>query len=185
MADSPRAARVRRKARLSDRDGSCPPSVQVTDDQVREAIVSAGGDLAAAAACLKVKPETIIQRLPSLGLIEELIRLRAVVARAPRYECERCGHHNPAILTCAFCGSAFPAGTPRSQHEALTTHVLHCGKHPIHFWIETARELVTAYDGDHTNAVHGAVEAFRERLRDAEILPAEWAERLGIRVHGR
>jgi hypothetical protein len=47
MADFPRAARVRRKTRPSDRDGSCPPPIEVTDDQIREAIFAAPGDNAA------------------------------------------------------------------------------------------------------------------------------------------
>ncbi len=34
-------------------------------------------------------------------------------------------------LTCAFCGHEYPPGTPPSQHEALTEHVMQCGDHPL------------------------------------------------------
>lgn len=35
------------------------------------------------------------------------------------------------VLTCAFCGEAYPPGTPPTQHEALTAHVKVCEKHPL------------------------------------------------------
>lgn len=35
------------------------------------------------------------------------------------------------LLTCAFCGEAYPPGTPESNHEALTAHVRVCAKHPM------------------------------------------------------
>lgn len=35
------------------------------------------------------------------------------------------------VLRCAFCGEAYPPGTPPSQHEALTAHVYDCRAHPL------------------------------------------------------
>lgn len=35
------------------------------------------------------------------------------------------------VLTCAFCGEAYPPGTPTDNHEALTAHVRVCAKHPM------------------------------------------------------
>lgn len=35
------------------------------------------------------------------------------------------------LLTCAFCGEAYPPGTPTDNHEALTAHVRVCAKHPM------------------------------------------------------
>lgn len=35
------------------------------------------------------------------------------------------------ILTCAFCGEAYPPGTPEANHESLTAHVKVCSKHPM------------------------------------------------------
>jgi hypothetical protein len=35
------------------------------------------------------------------------------------------------ILRCAFCGAEYPDGTPATQHEALTAHVLICPVHPM------------------------------------------------------
>ena len=34
------------------------------------------------------------------------------------------------VLTCAFCGEAYPDGTPATKHERLTAHVLICPVHP-------------------------------------------------------
>lgn len=35
------------------------------------------------------------------------------------------------VLTCAFCGRAYPPSTPPTQHAALTQHVHECTKHPL------------------------------------------------------
>ena len=69
------------------------------------------------------------------------LRDRAEKAEADRDEARRFGEdaaakYNSLIssgptLTCAFCGEAFPPGTPASQHEALTSHVGKCEKHPM------------------------------------------------------
>lgn len=38
---------------------------------------------------------------------------------------------DPRILRCAFCDEEYPPGTPATQHEALTTHIWKCTKHPL------------------------------------------------------
>lgn len=35
------------------------------------------------------------------------------------------------VLTCAFCGQAYPEGTPTHKHEALAAHVRECPEHPV------------------------------------------------------
>jgi hypothetical protein len=35
------------------------------------------------------------------------------------------------VLTCAFCGQAYPPDTPPTQHDALTAHVAVCPAHPM------------------------------------------------------
>lgn len=35
------------------------------------------------------------------------------------------------VLTCVFCGQAYPPGTPAAQHQALYRHVIECPKHPL------------------------------------------------------
>ena len=45
------------------------------------------------------------------------------------------------VLTCAFCGEAYPPGTPDANHERLTGHVFLCKKHPIRGFIEEAIEV--------------------------------------------
>ena len=35
------------------------------------------------------------------------------------------------VLTCAYCGQAYPPGTPESNHEALSAHIQVCEKHPL------------------------------------------------------
>ena len=44
---------------------------------------------------------------------------------------------------CAFCGEAYPEGTPETKHSELTAHIWECKKHPMaelkellmHCWI--------------------------------------------------
>jgi prefoldin subunit 5 len=35
------------------------------------------------------------------------------------------------VLTCAFCGQAYPPDTPATQHQALADHIAVCAKHPM------------------------------------------------------
>lgn len=35
------------------------------------------------------------------------------------------------ILTCVYCGEAYPPGTPNSNSEALNEHIQHCSEHPL------------------------------------------------------
>ncbi len=39
--------------------------------------------------------------------------------------------HETRVLTCAFCGEAYPPGTPESNDAALVAHVKVCAKHPL------------------------------------------------------
>lgn len=45
------------------------------------------------------------------------------------------------VLTCAFCGLAYPEGTPSHKHEALAAHIRQCSDHPIG---KENRELLAA-----------------------------------------
>jgi hypothetical protein len=40
-------------------------------------------------------------------------------------------HRDQQVLTCVYCGHAYPPGTPASGTEALTAHVSECPKHPL------------------------------------------------------
>lgn len=41
-------------------------------------------------------------------------------------------HHRATQSTvCAFCGQAYPPGTPQTQHELLSAHIRVCTKHPM------------------------------------------------------
>lgn len=35
------------------------------------------------------------------------------------------------VVTCAFCGEAYPDGTPTSGAEMLAQHIRECRKHPM------------------------------------------------------
>ena len=37
---------------------------------------------------------------------------------------------NSRVVTCVFCGNAYPPGTRRANHKALKAHVATCPKHP-------------------------------------------------------
>ena len=47
------------------------------------------------------------------------------------------------VLTCAFCGEAYPPGTPESNDAALLAHVKVCAKHPMRD-VERERDAVVA-----------------------------------------
>ena len=40
-------------------------------------------------------------------------------------------HREAQVLTCVYCGHAYPPGTPASGSEALTAHIKMCEKHPL------------------------------------------------------
>ncbi len=47
------------------------------------------------------------------------------------------------VLTCAFCGEAYPPGTPESNDAALLAHVKVCVKHPMRD-VERERDVAVA-----------------------------------------
>lgn len=47
--------------------------------------------------------------------------------------------HEPRILTCVYCGLAYPQGTPPHSSSLLTDHIEVCPKHPM-------AELTQKYD---------------------------------------
>jgi len=64
----------------------------------------------------------------------EELRAENVTLRAERDEARdwvRKMHSEAQILTCVYCGHAYPPGTPASGSEALTAHVAVCPKHPM------------------------------------------------------
>ncbi len=47
------------------------------------------------------------------------------------------------VLTCAFCGEAYPDGTPATKHMALTEHIKICTMHPMRT-VELERDAALA-----------------------------------------
>src|SRR5689334_4296191 len=72
------------------------------------------------------------------------------------------------VLTCAFCGEAYPPGTPESNDGALLAHVKVCAKHPMRETEETVRRL--------RDAASEAFEALEETLAE----PATVMETLAV-----
>lgn len=64
------------------------------------------------------------------------------------------------VLRCAFCDAEYPPGTPPTQHEALTAHVLVCPKHPMRE-VERQRDEALAVIARHDlcHNLHGKVDA--------------------------
>lgn len=55
------------------------------------------------------------------------------------------------VVTCVFCGHAYPTGTPRAQHDALYEHVGICEKHPASIYrkkLEAIREVCDFLDAE-------------------------------------
>ena len=48
------------------------------------------------------------------------------------------------ILTCAYCGKAYPEGTPPYGADALTEHIKICDKHPMGKLRKALADLVGA-----------------------------------------
>jgi hypothetical protein len=89
------------------------------------------------------------------------------------------------VLTCAFCGDAYPPGTPETNHEALTAHVKVCAKHPLAGRIDPSDldEALAAVDVVHYPIAAGidtgtAVWALKTRLAVATTI----LRRLGVTV---
>jgi len=48
------------------------------------------------------------------------------------------------VLTCVYCGMAYPEGTPPHSSEVLTNHIKVCEKHPMHKLRKALADLVGA-----------------------------------------
>lgn len=59
----------------------------------------------------------------------EMQKLRAELTEARDWV--RRMHNEAQVLTCAYCGHAYPPGTPPSSEEALSKHIESCPKHPM------------------------------------------------------
>ena len=46
------------------------------------------------------------------------------------------------VLRCAFCGEAYPEGTPDHKHESLAAHIRVCAAHPVGVENRALRELL-------------------------------------------
>lgn len=75
------------------------------------------------------------------GLIGELRIEHAAVkkSRDEALDWVRRMHNESQILTCAFCGQAYPPGTPSANDAALREHVMVCEKHPLRTEAERLR----------------------------------------------
>lgn len=89
------------------------------------------------------------------------------------------------VLTCAFCGQEYAHGTPPTQHEALTAHVLACEKHPLRQQLAAVAALRVEL-GEANEALAacqsecgGTIHALRQQLAAAEARAGELAGLLG------
>lgn len=60
------------------------------------------------------------------------------------------------VLTCAFCGVAYPPGTSNSNSDALTDHIRTCPKHPMR---EAESEIAK---------LHAEIARMQRRARDLQ-----------------
>ena len=88
--------------------------------------------------------------LDSVGIIDEALNSRS------------------NVVTCAFCGQAYPDGTPTTKHELLTEHIKTCPAHPMRK-IEADRDLLHGIllemskwveDAKHTNNCDSTTESW-------------------------
>lgn len=71
------------------------------------------------------------------------------------------------VLTCAFCGQPYPAGTPAAKHQALTNHIMQCESHPLRAVIQerdearrAARRLYDLWPVEFFSTLSGIVAQF-------------------------
>jgi hypothetical protein len=62
----------------------------------------------------------------------------------------------PTILTCVYCGEAYPPGTPASQHQMLFDHIKTCPKHPLGKAVRVVQMLYARLLQIDTEMPHGA-----------------------------
>lgn len=98
----------------------------------------------------------------ALALEAEVLRLRESVNEARAFAEDAAAKHNALlaeqrILRCAFCGHAYPEGTPASHDDRLAAHIKVCPKHPM-------RELELAHAAQRSR-VADAVERLRGRFK--------------------
>lgn len=61
------------------------------------------------------------------------------------------GSSRQEILTCAYCGHAYPPGTPASQHALLSAHIAECQKHPMRAVVQERDRLKKAAEYAYTS----------------------------------
>jgi hypothetical protein len=93
-------------------------------------------------------------------LEEENARLRAEVEKLEAIICQD--------TCCAYCGQAYPQGTPRFGSEALTEHIKVCPEHPMRK-AETRIERLE-------EAVEAALQFLQEMCCYLDGEPAAWAQ---------
>ena len=59
------------------------------------------------------------------------------------------------VLTCVYCGEAYPPGSPTHGAEVLTEHVRTCAKHPLRAAEKEAERLRAALAHTRTVALNG------------------------------
>lgn len=90
------------------------------------------------------------------------------------------------ILTCVYCGHAYPEGTPPHGSQILTDHIRVCEKHPLRDaerQLAEAREAVKAAADDLDQTIR-FVGAFVHRIRGGGRIHLEqWLKDAENRLH--
>jgi hypothetical protein len=96
----------------------------------------------------------------------------AMIAVLNRFldEAELRGRNGQNVLTCVYCGHAYPPGSPTHSAEVLTAHVAECPKHPMAAVIRDRAELrakvaTAEADRDGFDAARIVLVAENEELR--------------------
>jgi len=63
------------------------------------------------------------------------------------------------VLTCVYCGMAYPEGTPPSRSKVLTDHIKICEKHPMRKLRQALADLVGASTKEELEAMELALRA--------------------------
>lgn len=83
------------------------------------------------------------------------------------------------VVTCVYCGSEYPAGTPTAGSGILTEHIRVCVKHPLRkaeFEIAMLRSalvrIIGSDDADELRKMRSAIAEHPDHPETANLLPA-------------
>ena len=78
--------------------------------------------------------------------------------------------NKPNILTCVYCGMAYPEGTPPHSASILTDHIKICEKHPMYKLRKALEGLIGASTKEELEAMEVAIRSISSPEQDKIVM---------------